>query len=82
VPSWFAGAVEHILAPIIRDMKDDIGDMKDNIGDMKDNIRVMKDDIRIMKVDILDVKRVQDQVWKLAAKVSNISPLIPPLMTI
>ena len=65
------------LAPI----RADIQVMKDDIQVMKGDIEVMKDDIRNMKDDIWDMKRVQGQVWKLAAKVSNISPLILPLMT-
>lgn len=38
-------------------------------------------DIKAMKDDIQDIKRVQGQVWKVAARVSYISPLISPLMT-
>jgi hypothetical protein len=44
---------------------------------MKDVIR----DILFMKDDIRPIKRVQGQVWKLAARVSNFTLLIPPLMT-
>jgi hypothetical protein len=58
------------LAPI----RADIQVMKDDMQNMKGGIRDMKDDIR-------DIKRVQGQVWKLAARISNVSPLIPPLMT-
>jgi hypothetical protein len=38
-------------------------------------------DIQVMKDDIRDIKRVQGQVHKLAARVSNVSLLILPLMT-
>jgi hypothetical protein len=37
-------------------------------------------DIQDIKDDIRDMKSMQGQVWKLAARVSNVSPLIPPLL--
>ena len=40
----------------------------------------MKDDIQVMKDDIRDIKRVQGHVWKLAARVSNVFPLVSPLI--
>jgi hypothetical protein len=66
VPPWFAGAMEHILT--------------ETMAPIRADIQVMKDDIRDMKDDFRDMKRVQAQVWKLAAKVSNVFPLIPPLL--
>jgi hypothetical protein len=88
VPPWFAGAMEQILtetmAPIRADiqiMKEDIQVMKNDIQVMKGDIRDMKGDIQVMKGDIRAIKTVQGQVWKLAARVSNVSPLIFPLMT-
>jgi hypothetical protein len=64
---WFTGAMERILT--------------ETMAPIKADIQAMKDDIRVMKDDIQDIKRVQGQVWKLAAKVSDVSPLIPPLLT-
>ena len=71
---WFTEAMERILTKTLALIRADIQDMKDNIRDMKDDIQDIKDDIR-------DIKRVQGQVWKLAAKVFDVSPLIPPIMT-
>ena len=51
------------------------------LAPIKADIRDMKGDIRDMKVDIQDLIRQQSQVWKLAARVSNFSTLIPPIMT-
>ena len=65
------------MAPIRADiqvMKDDNQVMKDDIQIMKDDIQIMKNDIQVMKDDIRDVKRVQGQVWKLAARVSCFFP--------
>jgi hypothetical protein len=45
------------------------------------DVQVVKGGIQVMKDDIWDIKRVQGQVWRLAARVSNVSSLILPLMT-
>jgi hypothetical protein len=66
-PPWFAGAMDRILTETLAPIRADIQDMKNDIQDMKN--------------DIQDMKRVQGQVWKLAARVSNVSPLILPLLT-
>ena len=71
------------MAPIradIQAMKDDNQVMKDDIQVIKNDILVMKDDILVMKDDIRDIKRVQGQVWKLAARVSYVSSFDPSLI--
>ena len=50
-----------------------------DIQAIKDDNQVMKDDIQVMKDDIRDIKRVQGQVWKLAARVSYVFPPDPCL---
>jgi hypothetical protein len=63
---WFDGAMERILT--------------ETMAPIRADIQVMKDDIRDMKDDIRDIRRVQGQIWKLAARVSDDSFLIPPLL--
>ena len=48
---------------------------------MTETLAPIRADIQVMKDDIRDIKRVQGQVWKLAARVSNVSRLILPLLT-
>jgi hypothetical protein len=50
---------------------------------LTETLAPIRADIQVMKDDIRDIKRVQGQVWKLAARVSNVqcSPSILPLMT-
>ena len=55
--------------------------MTETMAPIRADIQVMKDDIQVSKDEIRDIKRVQGQVWNLAAKVFNVSPLVPPLMT-
>ena len=50
-----------------------------DIQAIKDDNQVMKDDIQVMKDDIRDIKRVQGQVWKLAARVSYVFSPDPSL---
>ena len=47
---------------------------------MTETLAPIRADIQVMKDDIRDIKRVQGQVWQLAARVSNVSHLILPLM--
>jgi hypothetical protein len=47
---------------------------------LNDALAPIRADIQDMKDDIRDIKRVQGQIWKLAARVSDDSPLIPPLL--
>ena len=91
MPLWFNGAMENMLgqylAPIradlqilkddIQTLKNDVQIMKDDFQIMKDDIQILKGDIQILKDDVRDIKRVQCHVWKLAAKVSNVFPMVP-----
>ena len=75
MPLWFTGAMELILTETMAPIRADFQDMKDNIWDIKVDIQDMKVDIWNIKEDIGDLKRVQNRLWKLATRVSNVSPL-------
>ena len=75
MPPWFTGAIECILTETMAPIRADFQDMKDNIRDIKVDIQDMKVDIRNIKDDIGNLKRVQNRLWKLATRVSNVSPL-------
>lgn len=75
MPPWFTGAMERILTETMAPIRADFQDMKDNIRDIKVDIQNMKVDIQNIKDDIGDLKRVQNRLWKLATRVSNVSPL-------
>lgn len=73
MPLWFNAAMEHILADALAPVIEHI--LADALAPIRADLEVLKDDMRF-------VKRVQCQVWKLAAKVSNVFPSIPPLLMI
>ena len=72
--------MERILTETMAPIRADIQAMKDDNQVMKDDIQVIKNDILVMKDDIRDIKRVQGQVWKLAARVSYVSSFDPSLI--
>lgn len=53
------------------------GAMENILGEYLAPIR---GDLQILKDDVRDIKRVQCHIWKLAAKVSNVFPMVPPLI--
>ena len=72
--------MERILTETMAPIRADIQAMKDDNQVMKDDIQVIKNDILVMKDEIRDIKRVQGQVWKLAARVSYVSSFDPSLI--
>ena len=69
--------MERILTETMAPIRADIQAMKDDNQVMKDDIQVIKNDILVMKDDIRDIKRVQGQVWKLAARVMFLTRSFP-----
>jgi hypothetical protein len=75
VPPWFNGAMENILAQHLTPIRADL-------QILKDDVQTLKGDVQTLKGDVHEMKRVQYHIWKLAAKVSNVFPMVLPLIII